>query len=123
MNKVFILLLLILTSCASLPTTANFEKILNRTIGMDVDTLVSRLGPPRSSYELSNGGKVLEYVWAETNVYSYTDAIATSTGFVYVPGVASENLSCKVIFTVNPSGKIVTYRWEGNNCRARAPKE
>ena len=47
-----------LASCA---TTAGYESMLQTWVGSSTDQLVSRWGPPQSSYRLSNDGSVLEY--------------------------------------------------------------
>ena len=40
---------------------ANYEKILNSWVGSNLDNLVMKWGPPGNSFQLSNGGRVLEY--------------------------------------------------------------
>jgi len=137
---------LLLVGCA---TTENYEKLLNTWIGDSADNLVSSWGPPTSSYPLSNGGKVMEYVRArtvQTGGYSYsvpqttyqsgsTSIYGSGGGYAYgtysgtsttnvqkmVP-VTTLNYWCKTRFTVDNNNRITTWRWEGNNCRARAPK-
>jgi hypothetical protein len=65
-NKGLFLLLLSLffifgcATTANRATTANYEKILQSWVGSHADNLVASWGPPQSSYQLSNGGRVLE---------------------------------------------------------------
>lgn len=134
------------SSCA---TTANYEAILNTWVGVHADRLVAAWGPPQGYYELANGGKVLEYVAQRTvsvGGYSYTSpqttyhsgsASAYGSGGSYAYGNYSGTsttyvtkttprydvpISCKTRFTTNSAGIIVNWGWQGNDCRALAPK-
>ncbi len=133
-----------LASCA---TTANYEKILDSWVGARVDALVGVWGPPKSSYPLSSGGKVIEYV-KEGSVpvggFTYYSPVTTySSGTMNVIGSRSSAfgsysgtstamvpqttpvynipLYCKTLFTANPEDIIVSWKHEGNHCVARAP--
>jgi hypothetical protein len=136
---------ILLGSCA---TTANYEKILNSWVGSSVDNLVSSWGPPQSSFELSDGGKVIEYVNARNvqfggftysnpqttyhsgtaSAYSnygksaYGSYSGTSTTYTNeTTPIQNIAMSCKTRFTLNRSGKITKWSWQGNDCKAEDP--
>jgi len=137
---------ILLAGCA---TTANYEKILSSWVGASVDSLVSSWGPPQSSFELSDGSKVIEYVSArnvqiggytysspQTTYHSgtasaygsyggsaYGNYSGTSTTYVQkTTPVQNIAMSCKTRFTVNSSGIITKWSWQGNDCTALDPK-
>jgi len=145
-KEVFIIVFVgILSGCA---TTANYEKMLNTWVGFHVDNLVSSWGPPQSSFKLSDGSVVIEYVnsrYAQVGGYRYTapettyrsGSISTSgtggsssgtyadTSTTYVQKQApvyTVHLICKTRFTVHPQGIITKWSWQGNNCTALPPK-
>jgi hypothetical protein len=122
-----------LTGCA---TTENYSAILQSWIGAHVDDLVLSWGPPQASFDLSTGGKVLQYEESR-NVYvpgvSYSTPVTTyqpglygalipSTTYVQqqTPG-ENHTYSCKTTFTADKNGVIYDWRWEGNDCTAYAP--
>jgi len=119
MRKPFIFLcVLLLCGCS---TTANYKKTLDTWNGTHIDKLVSSWGIPHRSYELSNGGTIIEYMQSDT----------TQSGGFYMPlpglpmGMISSTTStlwCKTIFTVDPNGFILSSHFEGNNCRSLPPK-
>lgn len=135
-------LICFVSACA---TTAKYERVLNSWLGADSDRLVSAWGPPTSSYDLSNGGKVLEYVWQgnmQLGGYTYTVPQTTyyngnvnvygNRGFAYGNYMGSSTtyvqqtsptynipLSCTTLFTTNSAGIITNWRWQGNNCKTR----
>ena len=139
------LLLTLLSGCA---TTANYEKILNSWVGTSVDNLVMQWGPPSNSYPLSNGGRVLEYDRQRTvQIGGYTTMVPETTyntgtvnaygtggsaygnysgmSTTYVPQtspVQNIAMQCITRFTVNAQGIITNWAWQGNDCRALAPK-
>lgn len=143
--KAIVLLLFVLSSCA---TTANYEKILQSWVGFNVDNLVMKWGPPANSFPLSDGGRVLEYsnqrniqVGGYTttvpqttynsgtaNVYgtggsAYGSYSGTSTTYVQkTTPVQNVALQCITRFTVNAQGTITNWTWQGNDCKAMAPK-
>ena len=142
LKNIVIALSLALSACA---TTANYEKALNSWVGADVDSLVMRWGPPASSYALSNGGKVIEYVrQSNVQVGGYTTSVPqttynsgsaniygtggsaygtyTGTSTTYVQRttpVQNIRMTCITRFTVDANGKITNWAWQGNACRAR----
>ena len=64
---VYLIVLLALSRCAS---TADAEKaVADKYIGRDSDEFFSRYGPPRSYFELKNGGKIYTWVGGEGNIH------------------------------------------------------
>jgi hypothetical protein len=127
---------------AGCATTANYEKILDGWVGSPADDLVSAWGPPQGSYDLSDGGKVIEYVRSRNvQVGGYPNTVpqptyrshrvldyggmysGTSTTYVQ-PQAPVRNItkSCRTDFTINRAGIITKWHWEGNDCKARAPE-
>jgi len=135
----------LLSGCA---TTANYEKILDTWVGSHVDNLVATWGPPQGSFDLSDGGKVIEYINSrnvQMGGYTYTtpqttyhsgnvstygyggsaygNYYGTSTTYVQEQTpVYNVNLWCKTRFTINSEGIITRWHWEGNNCKALPPE-
>jgi hypothetical protein len=146
MKKLFFALLIsmLLVACA---TTANYEKVLNTWVGQHVDSLVSSWGPPRSSYQLSDGSKVIEYATSRnvqiggytTTVpqttynsgtvnaygsggYAYGNYSGTSTTYVQkTTPVQNIAMQCITRFTLDAQGVIRKWSWQGNDCKARDP--
>lgn len=143
-GKIVAAIAIFLTACA---TTANYEKILSSWVGKNADNLVSRWGPPESSYPLSDGGRVLQYSnqrniqiggYTTTvpqttyedgtvNVYgnggsAYGNYSGTSTTYVQkTTPVQNIAMHCITRFTVNAQGVITRWAWQGNDCKVRAP--
>ena len=64
---VYLVVLLALSRCAS---TQDAEKAVgDKYIGRDSDEFFSRYGPPRSYFELNNGGRVYTWVGGEGNIH------------------------------------------------------
>ena len=134
-----------ISSCA---TTANYEAILETWVGAHADKLVASWGPPQGYYELGSGGKVLEYAnqrTASIGGYSYSSPQTTyhsgsasaygSGGYAYgnYSGTSTTyvtkttpkyniSMSCKTRFTTNSAGVIVSWAWQGNDCKALSSK-
>jgi hypothetical protein len=146
MRLIAFLALSLLSSCA---TTAGYEAMLNTWVGDSEDNLVSKWGPPQSSYPLSNGGRVLQYgrsgnivipgmtTYQPVTTYNsgtvsgyntdggYVNGPYNGTATTYVPQTSEPIVipqRCTTRFTVNSDGRITTWSWEGNACRAVAPK-
>jgi hypothetical protein len=142
-KAVLIIAATILSGCA---TTANYEKTLGSWVGSSADSLVLSWGPPSSEYNLSSGGKVIEYV-KRNNItipgYTYNTPVNTyhngttstygkngtvtgsysGTSTTYVQQQTSGqniNLICTTRFTISPNDIIQNWAWEGNNCKQRA---
>jgi len=121
-KNLYVAVALTLVGCA---TTAGYEKILNSWIGADELKLVRSWGPPQQTYE-SQGRKFLTYA-SSRNVYvpgmapSYTTTVIGNTAYTDpVGGTPGYNVSkrCMTTFELE-SGKIISWRWKGNDCKAR----
>lgn len=136
---------------AGCATTAGYELVLNTWVGDSTDHLISSWGIPTNKYSLNDGGVVLEYQRSNTIVLpgiTTTQPVATTyeNGSVsgYSPnggaingsynGTATTyaavtspptviNQQCLTRFTADRSGRIVRWSWQGNSCRAKAPKQ
>lgn len=140
--------LVLTVALAGCATTANYEKMLASWVGAPVDRLVMRWGPPANSYTLSDGGRVIEYgrqrnvqiggftttvpqttfTNGSANVYgpagsAFGTYSGTSTTYVQrTTPMQNIAMQCTTRFTVDPSGIIRNWAWEGNDCRAMAPR-
>lgn len=112
----------LLTGCA---TTANYEKILNSWVGADEIDLIRKWGSPHRTYE-TGGTKFLTYV-SSRNVYlpgtapTYQTTMIGNTAYTNrIGGTPGQNigLSCVTTFELR-NDKIVSWQWEGNDCKAR----
>ncbi|MDA8362971.1 MAG: hypothetical protein M0Z84_03950 [Gammaproteobacteria bacterium] len=142
-----ILLASMIVMFAGCATTANYEKILQSWVGGSEDDLVQAWGPPQSSYPLSSGGKVIEYIRRSSvtsggyihyvpvttnnngmvNIYGsnggYANGNYSGTSTTYVPERSptyTMHFVCITDFTVDAAGIIRAWSWKGNACRARA---
>ena len=143
MRLVIIVVSSILAGCAGIATQEGFEHLLRSWEGNDINSLIISWGPPTRVDDLPNGAKIYTYIrtgshttptyitpiytspsYTRINVYGNT-AFATTT-----PGVTSGGqilggqtyaMSCTVSFSTNRSQKIVTWRYEGNACKAVVP--
>lgn len=141
--KNLISLLAVLSSffIAACATTANYEKGLANWYGHDESLLISRWGPPDSTYNLPNGGKVLTWIRSKTiqsggysvrtpvttlrNGYISGDVNASYSGSstTYVNSTTPTyniEMSCTTRFTII-NDIVASWTWEGNNCKARNP--
>ena len=139
--RIFILALLLLTGCA---TTAGYEKVLSLWIGQSADRLISVWGAPKNVTQLSDGGKVLEYsnhrniqiggfqtttpVMTQNNgmITGDVNAMYNGTSTTYVPTTTPvQNIALKCItrFTTNEQGIITNWAWQGNDCKAKDPRQ
>ena len=80
----------LISGCA---TTKGYQEVLETWVGSSADDLVSSWGPPTSVYELSNGGKVIQYNRSNTGQvggYTYQSPETTyHNGSGYSSGQAS----------------------------------
>ena len=118
----WLLAVVALTGCA---TAEKYEAILNTFVNQPERSLIHGWGPPASVYE-SCGDKYLTYQDSRTAYLpgsaptyqtqvigntAYTSSYGGSPGFI-------AHMSCKTTFTV-VGGMVKSWRYEGNNCRAR----
>lgn len=124
-------------------TAAKYEAKLNSWVGQPADALVSSWGPPQSSYQLHSGGQVLQYSGQRSlqmgggtyttpqttynsgtvNAYGnggFAQANYNGTSTTYVQHqnpTYNINLHCSTRFTTDSRGTIVSWAYEGNDCR------
>lgn len=115
-------LLMAIAGCA---TTANYEKILQSWVGASELDLVRQWGPPQQSYE-TGGVKFLAFT-STRNVFipgtapTYRTQMIGNTAYTtQTAGTPAQNYgySCKTTFELE-GGKVKTWKWEGNDCKAR----
>ena len=114
-------------------TNKNYKIMLNTWNGVHVDNLIASWGPPQSSYTLSDGGKVIEYVRQRTvqtggyTIPKKTTDIGMVLGEIYIVEketyievpVQTDERYCRTRFRISPHGIIIAGSFEGNDCRAR----
>lgn len=114
-----------LAACA---TTENYEKILSSWTGQPVTALIDSWGPPDSEF-VNESTRYLTWNKSETvfipgTAPTYRTTMIGNTAYTNtVAGTPSynANYSCKTTFTVR-EGYVISWRWQGNHCKARAPK-
>jgi hypothetical protein len=111
-----------LAGCA---TTANYEKILASWVGSTELDLVRKWGTPQRMYETGDT-KFLTYA-SSRNIYlpgtapTYQTTYIGNTAYTNrIGGTPGQNIgmSCITTFEVR-NERIVSWRWEGNDCKAR----
>jgi hypothetical protein len=114
-----ILLALLIAGCA---TAAKYQAVLNGWTGHDIKELQNAWGYPVNSFKAPNGNMV--YVYSSSGSYTLPTN-TTSTYNVYgntvygnsnTTGGQTLKFWCNTFFEANESGRIVTWRAEGNNC-------
>ncbi|HBS6310511.1 TPA: hypothetical protein MAM15_005377 [Klebsiella pneumoniae] len=100
----------------NLPTKAQLDSDVKRSIGMDELTLVQQGGPPEKTYSVGDH-KFIEYQYSyNMNTPSTIRANSRNgsiVGGVYGGGVT--NYSCKIIFEI-VNGKVSNTTYDGNGC-------
>ena len=88
---------------------AAYEEKLKSWLNADINKFIQEWGPPSSTFDQPNGNKV--YTWKRSS----QGAVARP---VFGGGAVVQNysLSCDVHMTADPSGKIVYWRYFGNQC-------
>lgn len=120
---------LFLAACASTEERRNaFNASMDGWVGKSVDDLVLAKGPPKGTYQLSTGQKVLEYQVQEKSSGGGTSfgagaGIASgggSSGMIFMPSImfspGNKSVGCKVQFTASPKGVVESWKAEGENC-------
>jgi hypothetical protein len=118
---------------------AIFEARNASYIGRHVDELILAFGPPTESFELSRGGRVLQWSNARTvtgggdsyttydtvrNVREVRDqdgVVRRVEDSIQVPvtrtnPVYTRTLECRIRWQVEPDGSVANFTWEGNSC-------
>lgn len=106
-----------LISCSS-ASTENYTKIVKSWEGSDINDLIMSWGPPSDEYTMPNYNKMYTWLWVGEKV--------TTVNYLYYLNMITSNqvtYYCKTIFTANENGKIISWQWEGNACKAEDPDE
>lgn len=140
-----ILLIVALTGLAACATPGKFRDKMDGFIGGSEARLVANLGAPQSSYNLQDGGRVLQFTRSTSMVLpgaTTTEAVRSntqgnmtvqqglrqSTGnysqqtTTYVPVKGPDTvipLSCTVNFVVDARGTVQSWSSTGNHCVAQ----
>jgi len=110
-----------ISSCA---TTANYEKILQATLGKSETALVAAWGIPQGSYE-NEGVRYLTYSRSDSGVIPGQPARANTVmigGKPYTnmvggsPAIGYTN-ACTTIFKIEKK-IVISYEHKGNDCKA-----
>jgi hypothetical protein len=136
----------LMAACA---TTSGYEAVLNSWVGDTSDHLVSVWGVPQQTFRQNSGGSVLQYersgqivlpgmtTYQAQTTYNSGSVSATSsngnsvdgtyngTSTTYVPHTSAPTViarHCETRFTADASGRITNWNWQGNACKATAPK-
>ena len=94
-------------------------------VGASADELVGSWGAPNRVYEKDDGGKILTYFYSRQSTFEGTTSTKTTvdawgqatTTTSTTPGT-DITLVCKTTFVVSSAGKITSWSYEGNHCRA-----
>ena len=118
----FAVLMLGISGCAS---TQKYESVLNSWLGHDAQKLVNEWGYPTGTFRAPNGNEVYVYERGSTmtmpSQYRTTGNITplgTYNATTYQTGGQTVQSWCKTFMELNSSKTIVSWRWEGNACRA-----
>lgn len=145
MRPLIVALSAVMIGCAGIATQEGLEQLLRSWEGGDINSLMSSWGPPSRVDELPNGTRMYTYIRTgayttpvyvtptytspsrtTVNVYGNTAYATTSPSVTtggQVLGGQTYVMSCSISFTTDASQRIVTWRYEGNSCKAVAPKE
>lgn len=111
-----------LVACA---TTAKYEAVLNTWVGAEETNLVRKWGPPQQVYETGDV-KFLTYtssrkIYVPGSAPSYNTTVSGNTAYTTpIGGSPAYNINKRCVTTFEISeGRIVRWRWEGNDCRAK----
>lgn len=119
MKLVALGVLLVLAGCA---TTQNYIAKLELWKNKNISEYIINNGSPASSLDLPDGKKV--YTWYQQKQYgSISQTIPLNTGLPYAPTAITTHSPgnmqwCKTDVFTDTSGIILSYRIEGNNCKA-----
>lgn len=106
-------ILTLINSCATIPTTANYNEIVKSWTGSDINRLISSWGPPSDVYTMPNGNKM--YTWLYVS-----NSLVTTNYNQWLNRLETRQVQywCKTTFTANQNHIIIDWRWEGNACKS-----
>jgi hypothetical protein len=119
---------------AGCATKANYRDVVASWVGASADDLVRAWGAPQSTYRLDSGNEIL--VWEDTHASTMPTTVMPGNTTVLrrnglitahstpttVSGGGTVVYTCRTEFEVNPSGQVVRWRAEGENCVAGNPE-
>jgi hypothetical protein len=115
-------LLALVSGCA---TTANYEKLLSTWVGSTELELIRTWGAPQNSYTAGDSKFVVystsrSFVMPGTNPTYTTTFIGNTAITNSYGGAAGYNISlgCQTTFEIS-NGQIVSWSWQGNDCKSR----
>lgn len=116
----FYWLLVALAGCMG---TASYEKKLDAWMGQSIDYLVNSWGYYNNSFEAPNGNTV--YVWERSSSYTMPTQSNTTSSLIgntiysntSTSGGNVLNYSCRTFFEVDEEGILVSWQFQGNDCR------
>lgn len=137
-------LLAVATAITGCATSGRFTEKMDGFVGQPEAVLVGTYGPPQSSYQLTDGSRVIQYTRGQTMVMpgatTYEPVRTTTTGNItmrqgaqratgtygqtstsYVPQQSPGTTLafwCTVTFTISKDGVVQRWSAEGNNCVA-----
>ncbi len=104
----FLLSGLVFLSLIGCATEGKFRDQMKSWEGSDVNKLIEQWGPPTNTFKMPNGN----------TVYTYHLSNGSQASCAYGICNAAE-VFCEANFTTDSSNKIVNWRYQGNNCRAK----
>lgn len=109
-SLILVISTMIICSCA---TTAKYETKLNTWLGHDINELITAQGYPSNEYTMPNGNKMYTWLWIG-------NTLVTSNYIQYLNMTLTNAVTywCKTSFTVDNSGRITNWRYEGNACKS-----
>lgn len=121
MIKIITLLFVLSFYFAGCATTANYEADLNSWLGIDAEELVNQWGYPSQQIKAPNGNDVYVYEWSATGTLPTYTTVNVYGGTIFANTYGGGQLTywCRTFFEINEDGKIIQWKWEGNNCRTR----
>jgi hypothetical protein len=116
------LILLVATSLVACKSREQFAKKMDGWVRSSADRLVMAWGPPQRAYQLSDGGKILE--WTDTTEVTVPGITTYNTQYVGNTAIMTQEtrpdtvhkFRCTMRFQVDSSGIIRSWRSEGSEC-------
>lgn len=91
-----------------------WESHLQSRMGMNVTDIIAVAGPPMNATKLPNGDSI--YTWGRYG-QPVTSSYTTPIGYGnYVTNTRTNQLYCRVDYTVGADNVAKSWRWEGNAC-------
>jgi len=116
---------IVLAGCA---TAGNYKKVLDTWVGAPEVNLVRQWSPPIQTYD-AGGRKFLVYASSRSDYMpgsagTYQTTVVGNTAYTNKIGgtpAMNFNYRCQTTFELLDEF-VVAYRFQGNDCKARAPK-